>query len=48
MPSSKATGADGISAVNLLQAGIKELVPSISKLINMSFGLVINFPQDGK
>ena len=35
IPSSKATGADGIS-VKLLQAGIKELAPSISKLINMS------------
>ena len=35
IPSSKATGADGIS-VNLPQAGIKELAPSVSKLINMS------------
>jgi hypothetical protein len=35
IPSSKAIGADGIS-VKLLQAGIKELAPSISRLINMS------------
>jgi hypothetical protein len=35
IPSSKATGADGIS-VKPLQACIKELVPSISRLINMS------------
>ena len=35
IPPSKATGVDGIS-VKLLQAGIKELAPPISKLINMS------------
>ena len=35
IPSSKATGADGIS-VKLLLAGVKGLAPSISRLINMS------------